>query len=185
MDDTRIVQRAEEISAPITDAEREQAAYALAELARSESDPSALRVSHEQLALVRPFFELGWAMGVRGGHTGPAVANVPVDPRTVSAAFVLLMTERITSALAVAVARTLDPQDAGPVLWQKVDYHGSLTQLHGPYWVTAIHAHADPFGEAPELRYDLSKMTGPTPVIVARNVRRRSLTPLPIFRTFA
>ncbi|MGW0631169.1 hypothetical protein [Streptomyces sp. NPDC002758] len=185
MDDTRIAQRAEEISAPITDAEREQAAYALEELARSESDPNALRVSHEQLALVRPFFEMGWAMGVRSGHTGPAMANVPVDPRTVAAAFVLLGTERITSALAVATARTLDPQDDGPVLWQKVDYHGSLTQLHGTYWVTAIHAHADTIGEAPEVRYDLSKLNGRAPVVMARNVRRWSLTPLPFYRMFA
>ncbi len=32
MDETRIAERAEELGAPITDAEREQAAYALAEL---------------------------------------------------------------------------------------------------------------------------------------------------------
>ncbi|KUJ58385.1 hypothetical protein ADL25_03530 [Streptomyces sp. NRRL F-5122] len=179
MDDTRIAQRAEELGAPITDAEREQAAYALGELARGEGDPDALRVSHEQLALGRPFFELGWAMGVRNGHTGPAMAGVPVDSRTVTAAFILLGTQRLTGALAV------DPQDDGPVLWQKVDYHGSLTQHHGTYWVTAIHAHADTFGEAPELRYDLSKMTGWRPAVVARNVRRRSLTPLPCHRMFA
>ncbi|MFE9127288.1 hypothetical protein ACFYOF_18025 [Streptomyces sp. NPDC007148] len=185
MDETRIAERAEEIGAPITDAEREQAAYALAELAHGEGDPNVLRVSHEQLALVRPFFELGWAMGVRSGHTGPAMAGVPVDPRTVASAFILLGTQRLTGALAPAVARSLDPQDDGPVLWQKVDYHGSLTQRHGIYWVTAIHAHADTFGEAPEVRYDISEMTGRRPVVMARNVRRRSLTPLPCYRMFA
>ncbi|MGW4560062.1 hypothetical protein ACWEOV_41605 [Streptomyces sp. NPDC004365] len=185
MDETRIAERAEEIGSPITDAEREQAAYALEELARSEGDPNALRVSHEQLALVRPFFGLGWAMGVRSGHTGPAMAGVPVDPRTVASAFILLGTQRLTGALAPAVARSVDPQDDGPVLWQKVDYHGSLTQRHGIYWVTAIHAHADTFGEAPEVRYDISEMTGWRPVVMARNVRRRSLTPLPCYRTFA
>ncbi|MGW0094896.1 hypothetical protein ACWDWS_38845 [Streptomyces sp. NPDC003328] len=179
MDETRIAERAEELGAPITDAEREQAAYALAELARGEGDPNALRVSHEQLALVRPFFELGWALGVRNGHTGPAMAGVPVAPRTVAAAFVLLGTQRLTGAPA------FDPHDDGPVLWQKVDYHGSLTQRHGTYWVTAIHAHADTFGEVPEVRYDISEMTGWRPVVMARNVRRRSLTPLPCYRMFA
>ncbi|MGW5591393.1 hypothetical protein [Streptomyces sp. NPDC003857] len=102
-----------------------------------------------------------------------------------ASAFILLGTQRLTGALAPAVARSLDPQDDGPVLWQKVDYHGSLTQRHGIYWVTAIHAHADTFGEAPEVRYDISEMTGRRPVVMARNVRRRSLTPLPCYRTFA
>ncbi len=85
------------------------------------------------------------------------MAGVPVDARTVAAAFVVLGTQRLTGAPA------FDPQDDGPVLWQKVDYHGSLTQRHGTYWVTAIHAHADTFGEAPEVRYDISEMTGGGP----------------------
>jgi hypothetical protein len=184
MEDTRFAERAEEAGAPLTDAEREQAGYALRELARSETDRDALRVSQEQLELVRPFFELGWAMGVRTGHTGAAVAEVPVARSTADAAFVLLMTERVADPLVVAVARSLDPQHTGPVLWQKVDYHGSLTARHGVYWVSAIHAHADPFGEAPDVRYDLSEVRGAAHVVVARNVRRRSLTPLPAHRRF-
>ncbi|MEU4497594.1 hypothetical protein AB0F96_30215 [Streptomyces sp. NPDC023998] len=74
MESTRITEQAEEARAPLTDAEQEQAAYALRELASSESDPDALRVPHEQLEMIRPFFELGWAMGVRTGHTGPAMS---------------------------------------------------------------------------------------------------------------
>ncbi|MFD7444089.1 hypothetical protein [Streptomyces sp. NPDC059909] len=183
MESTRIAEQAEEAGAPLTDAEREQAGYALRELARSEGDTGALRVPREQLEMVRPFFELGWAMGVRTGHTGPAMAEVPVDRMTVARAFVLLMSERVADPLVIAVARSLDPQHAGPVLWQKVDYHGSLTQRHGTYWVRAIHAHADPFGEAPELRYDLCEMHGVTPVPMVTNVRRTSLTPLPDYRT--
>ncbi|MGW2651702.1 hypothetical protein ACWC2T_44255 [Streptomyces sp. NPDC001393] len=165
-------------------AEREQAGYALRELARSESDPEALRVPREQLDMVRPFFELGWAMGVRTGHTGPAMADVPVDRDTVARAFVLLMSERVADQLVLAVARSLDPQHAGPVLWQKVRYHGSLTQRHGAYWVGAIHAHADPFGEAPELRYDLCEVRGVVSAPVISNVRRQSLTPLAEHRTW-
>lgn len=180
MEITRIAAEAE---APLTDAEREQAGYALRELARSERDPNALRVPSEQLEMIRPFFELGWAMGVRTGHTGPAMADVPVDWATVARAFVLLMSERATDPQVIAVARSLDPQQAGPVLWQKVDYHGSVTRRHGTYWVNAIHAHADPFGETPELRYDLCEVLGIKPVPMVTNVRRRSLTPLPVYRT--
>ncbi|MEU5044599.1 hypothetical protein [Streptomyces griseorubiginosus] len=183
MENTRIAGQAQETGAPLTDAEKEQAGYALRELARSESDPEALRVPHEQLEMVRPFFELGWAMGVRTGHTGPAMADVPVDRATIARAFVLLMSERVADQLVIAVARSLDPQHAGPVLWQKVRYHGSLTQRHGTYWVGAIHAHADPFSAAPELRYDLCEMRGLALVSVVTNVRRTSLTPLSEHRT--
>ncbi|MCQ8836092.1 hypothetical protein [Streptomyces malaysiensis] len=182
MENTRIAEQTQETGAPLTDAEKEQAGYALRDLARSESDPNTLRVPHEQLEMVRPFFELGWAMGVRTGHTGPAMADVPVDRATVARAFAMLLSERVADQLVAAVARSLDPQHAGPVLWQKVRYHGSLTQRHGTYWVHAIHAHAELFGEAPTLRYDLCEMRGLCPVSVVTNVRRVSLTPLHEYR---
>ncbi|MDQ1041794.1 hypothetical protein [Streptomyces sp. V4I2] len=142
-------------------------------------------MSRELLDMVRPFFELGWAMGVRTGHTGPAMADVPVDRATVASAFVMLLSGRVADRLVLQVARSLDPQHAGPVLWQKVDYHGSLTHRHGSYWVHAIHAHADPFGGAPELRYDLCGIRGVAPVPMVTNVRRESLTPLPDYRALA
>ncbi|MFD4588325.1 hypothetical protein [Streptomyces sp. NPDC058434] len=186
MQNTRIAEQAgrtEDVGAPLTEAEQEQAQYAWQELARSERDPSAQRVPRAELELVRPFFELGWAMGVRTGHTGAAMADVPVDRATIASAFVMLMSERVADRLVSAVARTLDPQHAGPVLWQKVIYHGSITQRHGTYWVNAIHAHAEPFSEAPTLRYDLCAFVGALPVTKVRNVRRRSLTPLPEYRT--
>ncbi|MFF8848284.1 hypothetical protein ACF08N_37480 [Streptomyces sp. NPDC015127] len=179
MENTRMAEQAEAAGVPLTDAEREQARYALKELARSASgDPEALRVPRERLDVVRPFFELGWAFGVRTGHTGPAMADVPVDRRTVARVFALLMAERTADPLVIAVARSLDPQDHGPVMWQKVRYHGSLALLHGTYWVHGIHAQADPFGETLELRYDLCEMRGVAPVTVVTNVRRASLTPL-------
>ncbi|MFJ9662908.1 hypothetical protein ACIRPR_33775 [Streptomyces griseoflavus] len=182
MESTRIAGQVEEAGVPLTVGEQEQAAYALRELARRAGDPEAQRVPQEQLEMVRPFFELGWAMGVRSGHTGPAMADVPVDRATVARAFVLLRVARMADPMVVAVARSLDPQHAGPVLWQKVDYHGSLTSRHGNYWVGAIHAHADPSCEAPELRYDLCKMRGTVPVTVVKNARRVSITPLPEYR---
>jgi hypothetical protein len=183
MENTRVAQRAEEAGAPLTDAEKEQARYALAELARSETDPDALRVSHEQLDTVRPFFELGWAMGVRTGHTGPAMADVPVDRGTVDRAFVNLLSERVANQLVIAVAQILDPQDTGPVLWQKVRYHGSLTRCHGLYWVQAIKAQAGPVGGGHSVRYDLCEVISGIPVTAVTNVRRQSLTPLPDYRT--
>lgn len=183
MENTRIAEQAQEAGAPLTDAEKEQARYALREMARSERDPDALRVSPEQLDVVRSFFELGWAMGVRTGHTGPAMADVPVDRATVDRAFVeLLLSERVANQLALSVARILDPQDAGPVLWQKVRYHGSLTRRHGVYWVRAIKATAGPIGAAHSVRYDLCEVIGGIPVPAVSDVRRQSVTPLPEFR---
>ncbi|MEU5324234.1 hypothetical protein AB0G67_47105 [Streptomyces sp. NPDC021056] len=184
MESTRIPEQAREIGAPLTDAEKEQARYALRELARSERDPDAMRVSHEQLDVVRSFFELGWAMGVRTGHTGPAMADVPVDRGTVDRAFVdLLLSERVANQLALAVARSLDPQECGPVLWQKVRYHGSVTRCHGVYWVQGITVQAGPVvGAAPRVRYDLCEVIGGMPVSAVTRVRLQSLTPLPDFR---
>ncbi|WP_331733062.1 hypothetical protein OHU34_46250 (plasmid) [Streptomyces sp. NBC_00080] len=181
MENTRIPEQAQEAGAPLTDAEKEQARYALAELARSERDPDAMRVSREQLDVVRSFFELGWAMGVRTGHTGPAMTDVPVDRVTVDRAFVgLLLSERVANQLALAVARSLDPQDSGPVLWQKVRYHGSVTRCHGVYWVQAIKAQAGPV--VADVRYDLCEVISGIPVTAVTNVRRQSMTPLPDFR---
>ncbi|MEU6511060.1 hypothetical protein [Streptomyces sp. NPDC046942] len=182
MENTRIAEQAEETGAPLTEAEKEQAGYALRELARSESDPDALRVSSEQLEMVRPFFELGWALGVRTGHTGPALADVPVDHSTVARAFVRLAS-RVANRHVVAVARSFEPQEAGPLVWQRVRYHGSLTRRHGRYWVQAIHVHGKTFGLGVTLRYDLCELLEDEPVSVVTNVRRQSLTPLPEYRT--
>ncbi|MFF5303567.1 hypothetical protein ACFY5F_29855 [Streptomyces sp. NPDC013161] len=168
MEETQTVDRTCE---PVTQAEAEQAGHALRELARSASDPDAPGVSQDQLDTVAPFFELGWAMGVRTGHTAPAVAGVAVDRETVTRAFAALL------------KRVSIPEHVGPGLWQKVDYHGSVTRRHGALWVCAIHVLADPFGEAPELRYDLCEIRGVVPVTVVTGVRRRSLTPLPFFRS--
>ncbi|MFB7168064.1 hypothetical protein [Streptomyces sp. NPDC056242] len=183
MENTRIAEQTQEAGAPLTDAEQEQASYALDDLARSERDPDARRVSYEQLEMVRPFFELGWAMGVRAGHTGPAMAHVPIDRTTVDRAFINLLSARVANQLVIAVAQALDPQDAGPVLWQKARYHGSVTRRHGVYWVKAIAAQAGPVSEGHTVRYDLCEVVGGITVPAVTSVRRRSLTPLPDYRT--
>ncbi|MEU3735422.1 hypothetical protein AB0E81_39540 [Streptomyces sp. NPDC033538] len=176
MESTRIAEQAEETGAPLTAAEEEQAGYALRALTAKPGDPDTALVSREWLALVEPFFELGWAMGVRTGSTGFAVAGVPVDGATVAHAFAQLNGNRAARLLQ---ARSLeDPQTAGPSIWQRVRYHGSLSQSHGCYWVSAIHALGDPVSMVPTLRYDLCKLRGATPVPVVTSVRRSSLTPL-------
>ncbi|MDG4857098.1 hypothetical protein P8605_02810 [Streptomyces sp. T-3] len=183
MENTRIAEPVQEAGAPLTEAEEDQARYALRELARSASDPDALRVAHEQWALVRPFFELGWAMGVRTGHTGPAMADVPIDRATVDRAFMALLCARVSNPLVMTMARLLDPQDAGPVLWQKVRYHGSVARRHGVYWVQSITVHGSPVSGGHELRFDLCELRGGVPVPTVTGVRLQSLTPLPEYRT--
>ncbi|MFE1444653.1 hypothetical protein [Streptomyces sp. NPDC058739] len=175
MENTRIHAEAAESEARISEAEKEQAAYALAELVRSPSDPDTLIMPGADVEAIRPVFELGWAMGVRHGHTGPALAGVPVDRGTVARAFVLLLSER-------PAARTApDLPDAGPVVWQRVRYHGSLRSRHGLYWTGAIHQYALESGAA-ELRYDLCEIRDDRLETVVSRVRRQSLTPLPEYR---
>ncbi|MFJ5779335.1 hypothetical protein [Streptomyces sp. NPDC093094] len=176
VENTRIHADTEETGEQISQAEKEQAAHALAELVRSPSAPDASIMPSCDVEAIRPVFELGWAMGVRHGHTGPALAGVPVDRGTVARAFVLLPSERPAACLA------RDAHAAGPVVWQRVRYHGSLRSSHGLYWIGAVHEYALASG-ATELRYDLCKIRGDRLETVVTKVRRQSLTPLPEYRT--
>jgi hypothetical protein len=171
---------AENTGEPITLAEQEQADYALRELTRSERASEALRVPSAELRKVQPFFELGWVLGVRTGHTGPAMADVPVDRRTVARAFDRLMSERYVADRLLITGVEVS-QQAAPSLWQRVGYHGSLRHRHGTYWVGGIHAYAVPGGWS-ELRYDLCEERGGRLVTVVSNARRASLTPLQEYR---
>ncbi|WP_199550131.1 hypothetical protein [Streptomyces sp. N35] len=168
--ETRIAEGAQEAGAPPTVSEEEQADHAFDVLARSEGDPRAVRASRAQLALVQPFFELGWIMGVRTGHTGPAMTDVPLAPHTVRTAFRQLLRYAPISSFAA-------PQPAEPVLWQKVRYHGSRTHRHGLYWVYAITAVASQVGGPHELRYSLCHVIDGKPVPVVMDAGRGSLTP--------
>ncbi|MDQ0994821.1 hypothetical protein [Streptomyces sp. V3I7] len=180
MELTRLPERTEQDGAKITTEEREQAWHALRELLRRvredwEMEAEPLRVPLAGLNMARPFFELGWAMGVRTGSTPPAVADVPVDHRTVNRAF-----RRLHDGVAALRRRQEEPE---PVMWQRVRYHGSLTSRHGRYWVHGIRAHSDVVGGPAEIRYDLCEVRGTDVVSKVWNCRRESLTPLPEYRT--
>ncbi|WP_406834782.1 hypothetical protein ACICHK_00010 [Streptomyces sp. AHU1] len=168
---------------PYSDLELDQSAHALQELARSERDPEALRVPARYLETVRPFFRLGWATAVRTGHTGPALAGVPVDGETVNIAFVTLMAETVADRLALETARRLPTGSLA--LWQKVTYHGSLTLAHGDYWVVGMHIHSHDLGQEPEVRYDLGREIDSTAVPLIKTVRRQSLTPHEEFHRYS
>lgn len=177
MDETQIGQPT--VSAPLSDQELDAAAYALRELARSRRHAQSYRVPARRVELIRPFFLLGWAMGVRTGVTSPALGGVPVDSATIEAAFAALMAEAVSDRLALETARRL-PQDS-PALWQKVSYHGSITRLHGRYWVVGMHISRSRIGHPAEVRYDLGRELDEVAVPVVRNVRHESVTALPEF----
>lgn len=156
---------------PVTDDEQEQARYALRELAATEYGRlCGARVPADVLEPVRDFFELGWVLGVRTGHTGLAVAGLPVDAESVRLAFARL---RMT---------WLDRGEVEPVMWQRVRYHGSVTRKHGSWWVYAIRQVCHRADEPAEVRYDLCEVYGASIVSQVTNVRRESVTPLPEFR---
>ncbi|MFD8737412.1 hypothetical protein ACFV06_21165 [Streptomyces sp. NPDC059618] len=175
MDETQMGAAAEFRGEPYSELELDQSAHAFEELARSGRDPEALRVPARFLETVRPFFRLGWATGVRTGHSGPALAGVPVDSETIDAAFATVMAEAVANRLALETARRL-PNDS-PALWQKVTYHGSVARRHGDYWVVAMHIYNHELGYQSETRYDLGRVVGTSVVPLVMKVRRQSLTP--------
>ncbi|MFE4703040.1 hypothetical protein ACFRIC_38790 [Streptomyces sp. NPDC056738] len=175
MDETQMGAAAELRGEPYSELELDASAHALQELARSDRDPEALRVPARFLETVRPFFRLGWATGVRTGHTGPALAGVPVDSENIDAAFATLMAEAVANRLALDTARRL-PYDI-PALWQKVTYHGSLPRMHGDYWVVGMHVDSRELGYEPEVRFDLGRVVGSSVAPLVMKVRRQSLTP--------
>ncbi|MFI7012625.1 hypothetical protein [Streptomyces sp. NPDC050145] len=171
MEKTIMAQAEQETGVPVADAEREQARYALEELAATECGRvSGARVPESVLEPVRPFFELGWALGVRLGYTGRALSGVPVDADTVRRAFAQLRNA------------WLDQGEVEPVLWQRVRYHGSVERKHGLWWVYGVRQVCHRADEPAEVRYDLCEVYGNTIVTQVTNVRRESVTPLPEYR---
>ncbi|MFE2710271.1 hypothetical protein ACFXI6_18255 [Streptomyces mirabilis] len=65
---------------PATEGEREQMEAAFR--AALEQLPANTGFAHAVRELARPLFESGWISGVRTGHTGPALADVPLPPYT-------------------------------------------------------------------------------------------------------
>ncbi|MFF7534572.1 hypothetical protein ACFZB2_36545 [Streptomyces bobili] len=147
---------------PATEGEREQmeAAFraALEQLAENTGFP------HDVRELARPLFEAGWISGVRTGHTGPALADVPMPPHTFRTAL---------SNLAAAM-----DAESGPSLGQLVSYHGSQDCAHGRYWVTRIDRALNRRGREFVL-YRLSEYRNGEFVTALTGVHTTSVTALP------
>ncbi|MGW1193666.1 hypothetical protein [Streptomyces sp. NPDC002559] len=118
-------------SAPPSEAEREQmeAAFRVA-LKRLGSGNVFSRTVRD---LARPLFDVGWVAGVRTGHTGPALADVPLPPHVLG--------------LALAGLADLVVKEPGPKMGQLVSYHGSQEDFHGRYWVTRIDRELSALGD--------------------------------------
>ncbi|MFD7284020.1 hypothetical protein ACFV80_45360 [Streptomyces sp. NPDC059862] len=147
---------------PASEGEREQveAAFraALKQLPENTGFPHSVR------ELARPLFEVGWISGVRTGHTGPALADVPLPPHTFGTAL---------SNLSAAM-----DAETGPSIGQLVSYHGSQERAHGRYWVTRIDRQLDHRGRE-AVRYRLSDYRNGLLCTALTGVHTESVTALP------
>lgn len=109
-------------SVPASDSEREQMEAAF-QAALGQLNPSA-QFSRTARELARPVFDVGWIAGVRTGHTGSALADVPLPPHMFGVAL-------------AGLESSLSEEDS-PRIGQLVSYHGSPESYHGRYWVTRI-----------------------------------------------
>ncbi|MER5402621.1 hypothetical protein [Streptomyces sp. NPDC002599] len=147
---------------PASEGEREQMEIAFR--AALEQLPENTGFPYEVRELARPVFEVGWISGVRTGHTGLALAGVPLPPHTFDTAL---------SSLSAAVNA-----DSGPSVGQLVSYHGSQQGCHGRYWVTRIEWELDRRGRESTL-YCLSEYRSGRFVTALTGVHAWSLTALP------
>jgi hypothetical protein len=145
-----------------TQDEREQmeAAFraALGQLPANTGFPYSLR------EVAQPLFEVGWISGVRTGHTGPALADVPLPPHTFGTAL-----SNLSAAMQAG---------SGPSVGQLVSYHGSQECRHGRYWVTRIERELDRRGRESVL-YRLSEYRNGVFVTALTGVHTWSVTALP------
>ncbi|MGW2556415.1 hypothetical protein [Streptomyces sp. NPDC001635] len=88
---------------PASEGEREQMEAAFR--AALEQLPANTGVTYVVRQLARALFEVGWVWGVRSGHTGPALADVPLPSHTFGTAL---------SSLAVAL-----DDEKGPCIGQE------------------------------------------------------------------
>lgn len=147
---------------PASEGEHEQMEAAFrAALNQLPSNPG---FPHSVRELARLLFEVGWISGVRTGHTGPALADVPLPPNTFRTALANL------SATVNA--------NSGPGIGQLVSYHGSQECCHGRYWVTRIERELDVRGRESVL-YRLSEYRNDVFVTALTGVHAESVTALP------
>ncbi|MGX1730880.1 hypothetical protein ACWIGE_30200 [Streptomyces diastaticus] len=130
-----------------SDGEREQSEDAFSRLLDGQQ-----KAHHA--ALLAPVFTLGYVAGVRFGHTGLALAEVPLPP------------EDVAMALAPLIRHLEDIAPGDVVL-----YHGSVTHLHGRSRVHRVVT--DQLGT----RYDLEQRRDGFWVPSVWDVRRKSITP--------
>lgn len=147
---------------PATEGEREQMEAAFR--AALEQLPANTGFANTVRELARPLFESGWISGVRTGHTGPALADVPLPPYTFGTALA-----NLSAALHA---------DSGPSIGQLVSYHGSQECCHGRYWVTRIERELDRRGRESVL-YRLSEYRNGAFVTALTGVHAESVTALP------
>lgn len=150
------------IAVPASEGEREQMEAAFR--AALKQLPPNTGFPHDVRELARPLFEVGWISGVRTGHTGPALADVPLPPHTFGTAL---------SNLSDAVNA-----DSGPSIGQLVSYHGSQQRCHGRYWVTRIERELDRRGRESVL-FRLSEYKHGAFVTALTGVHTWSVTALP------
>ncbi|WP_406436443.1 hypothetical protein OHB14_62385 [Streptomyces sp. NBC_01613] len=147
---------------PASAGEREQMEAAFR--ASLEQLPANTGFPHSVRDLARPLFEVGWITGVRTGHTGPALADVPLPPHTFGTAL---------SNLSAAI-----DAETGPSMGQLVSYHGSQERAHGRYWVTRIDRQLDYWGRESVL-FRLSEYRNGTFTTALTGVHAWSVTALP------
>ncbi|MGW2863407.1 hypothetical protein [Streptomyces sp. NPDC001205] len=152
----------------LSEHEEEQSEAAFAQALRDSALPGGEPYSlpYELDSAMRSLFRVGWVYGVRSGHTGPALANVPLPASS--------LRERLGSVVAAALCTAL----GRPRLMQKVSYHGSLREYHGRYWVTRIDEKVTLLGDV-SFKYELSEWTGARFRCVVSNVNAHSVSGLP------
>ncbi|WP_369228753.1 hypothetical protein AB5J56_00010 [Streptomyces sp. R21] len=147
---------------PATEGEREQMEAAFQ--AALDLLPENAEFPYDVRELARPLFEAGWISGVRTGHTGPALTDVPLPPHTFGTAL---------SNLSAAMHA-----DSGASIGQLVSYHGSQERAHGRYWVTRIERELDLRGRESVL-YRLSEYRNGAFITALTGVHTWSVTALP------
>lgn len=147
---------------PASEGEREQMEAAFQ--AALKQLPANTGITYVVRQLARALFEVGWVSGVRTGHTGPALADVPLPPHTFGTAL---------SNLAAALN-----DESGPCIGQLVSYHGSQECCHGRYWVTQVDHQLDVQGRK-SVRYRLSDYTRGKLRTALTGVHAESITALP------
>lgn len=147
---------------PASEGEREQMEAAFR--AALEQLPVNTGITYVVRQLARALFEVGWVWGVRTGHTGPALADVPLPPHVFGTAL---------SNVAVALE-----DESGPCIGQLVSYHGSQDCCHGRYWVTEVDRQLDAQGRE-SVRFRLGDYTRGELRTALSGVHAESVTALP------